>query len=131
MFTQTYSMFSNEYIPADRLTLAVIRKIFEAEALKVAKPEDFMGIFQIFHSIYPECGPDLPKAVLHRCVQPRGLELAAPQFCIMWTSTRQDLTAKNWIPNNIVPLLSMSEAVPDVIILDELDMTEEMQYSVM
>lgn len=138
---QTYSMFSNEYIPGDRLTLAVIRKIFEAEALKVAKPKDFMGIFQIFalssvlnsqvHSIYQECGPNLPKAVLHRCVQPRELELAAPQFCIMWTSTRQDLTAKNWIPNNFVPLLSMSEAVPDVIILDELDMAEEMQYSVM
>ncbi|CAC5392134.1 unnamed protein product [Mytilus coruscus] len=69
--------------------------------------------------------------IFFRCIEPRELELSAPQFFIMWTSTRQDLTAKKWIPYHIVPLLSMSEAVPDVIISDELDMVEQMQYSVM
>ena len=68
---KTYAMFSNEYTPGDRLTDAVIRRIFEAESLNIRKHGEFMGIWQMFalssilktrlYSIYPECGPDVAK----------------------------------------------------------------------
>ena len=37
----------------------------------------------------------------------------------MWTSSRDDMTLENWVPNHFVPLLPLND-IPDIVIVDEM-----------
>lgn len=112
---QSYSMFSDEYTPGQRLTKTAIQSIYEAEALKVVEDNAFMGIWQLFCaasvvgvtlvSIYPNLGDRLPKLLLNRNILPRKHRTYQSEMLILWTSTREDLEERNWIPNHFVPIL--------------------------
>lgn len=111
----SYSMFSDEYTPGQRLTKTAIQSIYEAEALKVVEDNAFMGIWQLFCaasvvgvtlvSIYPNLGDRLPKLLLNRNILPRKHRTYQSEMLILWTSTREDLEERNWIPNHFVPIL--------------------------
>lgn len=61
------------------------------------------------YSVYPELGNPIVRQHLHR-TQPR-LQSLQTTVHIMWTSTRNDMLDKNWVPNHFVPLLPI--APPD------------------
>ena len=87
-----------------------------------------MGIWQIFalasvlkrpvFSAYPCLGNPTVRADLHRLVLPRldpnisttlaldahdDKEVHQTPLVVMWTSTRNDMTNQNWVPNHFVP----------------------------
>ncbi|VDI57764.1 Hypothetical predicted protein [Mytilus galloprovincialis] len=93
-----------------------------------------MGIWQIFalssvingriFSVYQDCDPIVPQKVLHRLIIPRiemepnaGTTISNEVY-VKWTSTRNDMTTENWVPNYFVPLIN-AELEADEIILDE------------
>ena len=73
-----------------------------------------MGIWQLFalasalerpiYSIYPKHGNQSVRKDLNRLILPR-VEKHKTIVFIMWTSTRFDMTERNWIPNHFVPAL--------------------------
>ncbi|XP_052073589.1 uncharacterized protein LOC127711546 isoform X2 [Mytilus californianus] len=115
---KSYTMFSEQYTAGDKITNAVINRVYQAEALEAVKSGNFMGIWQLFalssclnsviDSIYPKMGYCLPKLTLHREILPRANIVQMDnqaKFVVMWSSTRTDMTRENWIPNHFVPLI--------------------------
>lgn len=109
---KTYAMFSEHFIPGTRL---VPRTIFKKEVMDACKDKAFMGIWHIFalssvlqcqlFSMYPQLGSELYITTLNRLIIPR-LDGGSGIGNIMWSSTRQDMTAINWIPNHFVPVVN-------------------------
>jgi hypothetical protein len=116
-----YTQFSNHYVAGDRITDTVSRRIFEAEAMAVAKPKEYMGIWQLFAvasvlgcklvSKYPNLGSQILKTGLHREILPRDM-LEESTITIMWSSTRNDMNYRNWIPNHFVAELPLDDMTP-------------------
>ncbi|CAG2232244.1 unnamed protein product [Mytilus edulis] len=112
--SKTYAMYSDEYIPNERLSLRKVEMVYKQEVMKITKNRSYMGIWQLFSlssilcrplfSVYPMLGNPNVRNDLHRLILPRqniGLETAY----VMWTSTRTDMNEKNWVPNHFVAAL--------------------------
>ncbi|XP_060573349.1 LOW QUALITY PROTEIN: uncharacterized protein LOC132731228 [Ruditapes philippinarum] len=109
---KTYAMFSEHYIPGTRL---VPRTIFKKEVMEACKDKTYMGIWHIFalssvlhcqlFSMYPQLGSELYSTTLNRLIIPKQDD-GSGIGNIMWSSTRQDMTASNWIPNHFVPVVN-------------------------
>ncbi|WAR07786.1 hypothetical protein MAR_017744 [Mya arenaria] len=130
---KSYTMFSDEYTPGDKITRSVARRIFEAEAMSVVKDGSYMGIWQLFCSasvagvkilsVYPDLGDRLPKLLLHRTIMPRVFRTYQSEILIMWASTREDLhpDGHNWIPNHFVPLMPQTGDSELLFDIDDVD----------
>ena len=113
----SYAMYSDLYTPGTKLTLEIIETIYQQEVMNVTKPKVYLGIWQIFAlssvlgrpllSVYPERGNPNVRSDLNRTIIPREEKYSEPA-AIMWTSTRDDMVERNWIPNHFVPLLLTS-----------------------
>lgn len=113
---KSFAMYSEEYLPAENNSLgrSEIKLIFEKEIMKITKKATYMGIWQLFalasalerpiYSIYPKHGNQSVRKDLNRLILPR-IEKHKTIVFIMWTSTRFDMTERNWIPNHFVPAL--------------------------
>ena len=124
----SFRMYSEEYLPGIQLNEKTIRTVFEHEVMKISKQKTYMGIWQIFalasvlkrpvFSAYPCLGNPTVRADLHRLVLPRldpnisttsaldahdDKEVHQTPLVVMWTSTRNDMTNQNWVPNHFVP----------------------------
>lgn len=107
-------MMSAHYTPRDKIKRTVTRSILREETKQVLKMNESMGIWHLFAlsdvlgcrivSVYPELGGKLPRMVLGRNISPLVKKNSTP-FVVMWTSTREDMTSENWIPDHFVPLL--------------------------
>ncbi|XP_070182136.1 uncharacterized protein [Littorina saxatilis] len=117
---KSFAMYSDEYLPGMSLDENTVKRIYEAEVIKIVKPKTFMGIWQVFalstvlqmpiFSAYPNCGNPFVRADLHRLVMPR-IDTANPPgepLIVMWTSTRVDMNMTHWIPNHFTPGLPYS-----------------------
>ena len=116
---RAYAMYSEEYIPGVRLDQETIRVIFEHEAMKMAKPRTYMGMWQMMalstvlqvplHSVYPNLGNPVVRSDLNRKVKPRvsAGSTSEDALGIIWTSTRQDMNNTHWVPNHFEPLFSL------------------------
>lgn len=112
---KTCAMFSEKYTPGDMITPAVIERIFEEETLSVIQRNVYMGIWQMFAlssvlgveviSVYPELGDMVPRQLLNIVISPNLYKSHQSELMIMWSTTREDMSDKNWIPNHFVPLL--------------------------
>ena len=76
-----------------------------------------------------------PRLLLNRIVLPReDIEPVVHEAHIMWTSTRNYMVAKHWIPNHVVPLIptQLQPGTDDVDnvaeILSEFNLTEIMGH---
>ena len=73
-----------------------------------------MGIWQLFGlvsvlgkkicSVYPQLGNPVVRNDLNRIIMPREMRFGE-QVYIMWTSTREDMVNRHWVPNHVVPVL--------------------------
>lgn len=107
---KTYAMFSQYYTPGHKVTTSVIRNIFRAETMAVAKRNIFMGVWQLFSlspvlhcklfSIYPNLGPPLCHLI-----QPLVNDHENYMAGIMWTSNIYDMVGQNWIPDHFFPVI--------------------------
>nr|XP_022298158.1 vertnin-like [Crassostrea virginica] len=76
-----FAQYSEEYDPSAQLTPLGIKRIYEAEQLKIIHNSCYMGIWQIFSlasvlqhrviSVYPSYGGQIVRQDLNRQVQPR------------------------------------------------------------
>ena len=137
---KTYCMFSEQYIPGTRTTRSTIVNVFEQEVMSICENQKFMGIWQIFalssllhcrlFSVYPDLGSALYRITLNRLVQPIENRHDNVLAGVVWTSTRNDMTGRNWIPNHFVPLIPVSKPI-DVEVVDLMfDDTDVMDTSV-
>lgn len=74
-----------------------------------------MGIWQMFalvsmlksnlYSMYPKLGTQKVREglIMHRGCEPKY------SVAIMWTSNRDDMNERHWIPNHFVPLIPLGE----------------------
>lgn len=110
---KSYAMYSEEYAPDEnnRLDQTKIKLIYEKETLKITKKATYMGIWQLFalatvlgrpiYSIYLQAGNQHVRKDLNRVILPQEQRETHTSY-IMWTSTRFDMTERNWIPNHFV-----------------------------
>ena len=127
----TFALFSDNYMPGDILSKSVISRIFEAEAIEATKLNSFMGIWQLFalssvlkcsiRSVYPQQGNLIPRLHLDRLILPREVE-STSCVTIMWTSTRKDMSEKNWTANHFVPILPVALPANEDL-ADDIDVT--------
>lgn len=108
---KSYAMYSEEYAPDEnnRLDQTKIKLIYEKETLKITKKATYMGIWQLFalatvlgrpiYSIYLQAGNQHVRKDLNRVILPQEQRETHTSY-IMWTSTRFDMTERNWIPNH-------------------------------
>ncbi|XP_064649611.1 uncharacterized protein LOC135501423 [Lineus longissimus] len=110
-----FASFSDIYT-GQVITKTVMTKIYRDEALKVAKPGSYCGIWQLFalasilqrpiFSVYPcHCNNEgVVRRNLHRLIIPRT-QAAAECAHILWTNNRDDVSYSNWNPNHFVVLV--------------------------
>ncbi|KAL5015984.1 hypothetical protein ScPMuIL_005573 [Solemya velum] len=94
---KAFTMYSELYVPGTRLDREVIETIYEHEALQIAKPRSYMGIWQLcglssvlqmpIYSVYPCLGDPVVRRDLHRLIEPRQ-KSNTDTAVVMWTSTR-------------------------------------------
>ena len=112
----TYCMFSDMYIPGSKLDKSKIKQTFIEEVKSVLKPNTYMGIWQIFalssilhkpvQSVYPQRGNPNVRKDLNRLIYPRSNDStgACTEIAfLMWTSTRNYMGRRHWVPNHFVP----------------------------
>lgn len=139
---KTYSMYSEQYVPGTRLTQSVINKVFENETMSVCPNESFCGIWQIcalssvlkckLVSIYPDLGNPMYKLTMNRSIVPRENINGDSAGFILWTTTRQDMTFSNWVPNHFVPLLNVSKPSAVVVCNDDtVDLLDSMDSTML
>lgn len=116
---KSYAMYSEEYAPDEnnRLDQTKIKLIYEKETLKITKKATYMGIWQLFalatvlgrsiYSIYLQAGNQHVRKNLKRDILPQEQRETHTSY-IMWTSTRFDMTERNWIPYHFVAALPIS-----------------------
>ncbi|CAG2254553.1 unnamed protein product [Mytilus edulis] len=115
-------MYSDEYIPNERLSLRKVEMVYQKEVMKITKNRSYMGIWQLFSlssilcrplfSVYPMLGNPNVRNDLHRLILPRqniGLETAY----VMWTTTRTDMNETNWVPNHFVAALKIENEISE------------------
>ncbi|VDI21188.1 Hypothetical predicted protein, partial [Mytilus galloprovincialis] len=120
--SKTYAMYSDEYIPNERLSLRKVEMVYQKEVMKITKNRSYMGIWQLFSlssilcrplfSVYPMLGNPNVRNDLHRLILPRqniGLETSY----VMWTTTRTDMNEKNWVPNHFVAALKIENEISE------------------
>ncbi len=116
-------MYSQEYVPGDKITPALTRRVLRAEILDVAKECAYCGIWQLLAvasvlvcpvmSVCPEKGNPPVRAHLNRLILPRVQDSNVQTVYVMWTSTRNlDMEVRNWIPNHFVPMMPISAVQP-------------------
>ncbi|CAG2206817.1 unnamed protein product [Mytilus edulis] len=74
--SKTYAMYSDEYIPNERLSLRKVEMVYQKEVMKITKNRSYMGIWQLFSlssilcrplfSVYPMLGNPNVHNDLHR-----------------------------------------------------------------
>ncbi|KAL5013419.1 hypothetical protein ScPMuIL_007689 [Solemya velum] len=116
---KAFTMYSELYVPGTRLDREVIETIYEHEALQIAKPRSYMGIWQLcglssvlqipIYSVYPCLGDPVVRRDLHRLIEPRQ-KSNTDTAVVMWTSTRTDMVDSNWLPNHFVPVLQIDRS---------------------
>jgi hypothetical protein len=112
------AQFSDEY-QGQKLDKPTVEKILQAEIHQVLKPKEYMGLWQLMAlasvlkqpitSVYPMRGNPSVRRDMHRVILPREalpLSKQAPA-CIMWTSARNDMNERNWVPNHFCLVLPM------------------------
>ena len=114
---KTYAFYSDEY-SNEALSDGQIERIYENEIVKITRNKSYMGIWHIFalssvlcrniFSVYPKLGNQNVRKDLHRLIKPREVICSETSY-IMWTTTRKDMTRKNWIPNHFVTLLPIDQ----------------------
>jgi hypothetical protein len=114
---KTYAFYSDEY-SNEALSDGQIERIYENEIVKITRNKSYMGIWHIFalssvlcrniFSVYPTLGNQNVRKDLHRLIKPREVICSETSY-IMWTTTRKDMTRKNWIPNHFVTLLPIDQ----------------------
>ena len=112
-----YAQFSDMYIPGQQLTTAIISNIYDNEVNSILQKGSHCGIWQLFalssllscsiFSVYPQMGYPGVRRDLHRVILPRERNTTSETCFIMWTSLRNDMVRKNWIPNHFVVLLPL------------------------
>jgi len=117
-----FAMYSPQFIAGRKLTPDVIKRIYEKEVIDISRPNTFMGIWQLFamafvlqcqlYCVYPKLGNPGVRADLNRMILPRVANTCEDVY-IMWTTTRQDMTAVHWVVNHCVPLFRVSENVAE------------------
>ncbi len=111
-----YTVYSEKYIAVSSET------IYQREVMSIVAPGSYMGIWQIFALatvlgrtivvFYPNRGHLRVTEDMNRLVQPR-VERCDTCLYIMWTTTRQDTTADNWVPNYFVHIVSLMTTEQD------------------
>jgi hypothetical protein len=107
--------FSGNYT-GNVLTEEEVQVVYRNELHQVMKPNEFMGLWQIFalasvlkhpiFSVYPEKGNRSVRQDLHRLILPRETIKSTPlPVFVMWTSAREDMTEEYWTPNHFVVIL--------------------------
>ncbi|CAG2231226.1 unnamed protein product [Mytilus edulis] len=120
--SKTYAMYSDEYIPNERLFLRKLEMVYQKEVMKITKNRSYMGIWQLFSlssilcrplfSVYPMLGNPNVRNELHRVILPSqniGLETSY----VMWTTTRTDINETNWVPNHFVAALKIENEISE------------------
>lgn len=136
---KTYCMFSEQYIPGTRTTRSTVVNVYEQEVMSICHDKAFMGIWQIFalssllhcrlFSVYPDLGSYLYRVTLNRLIPPIENRHDDVLASVVWTSTRNDMTKKNWVPHHFVPLIPVSKPV-DVEVVDMFEDTDVMDTTV-
>lgn len=138
---KTYCMFSEKYIPGTRTTRKAITKVFEEEVVAICVDKAYMGIWQLFavssvlhckiFSVYPALGSALYQMTMNRLIPPIDDRHKESLGCVVWTSTRNDMTARNWLPNHFVPLVPIENFRPThVEVIELFDDSDVMETSV-
>ena len=120
---KTYALYSDEFIPNQRLGQEQVEEIYEKEIMNITKDKSYMGIWQIFalssvlgtplFAAYPKLGNPVVRLDLHRLVEPREKKSTNTKY-LMWTTTRKDMHKTNWIPNHFLALLPADNTNHDV-----------------
>ena len=133
--SKTYTMFSEEYMYMNEVVTAqTTQRVFNQEAMHIRKLGSYMGIWQMFalstilkckiRSIYPSVGASLPRLLLDRTILPACNGTMA-EAKIMWSSTQQDMSEKNWIPNHFVPIFHVGPVTE----IDDFDFINDNSFS--
>ncbi|XP_052789160.1 uncharacterized protein LOC128223800 [Mya arenaria] len=129
-----FAMYSDKFMPGSQLSPSKIRSIYEQEVLDICQNSVYMGIWQLFglasvlgcnvQSVYPNLGNPHVREDLNRLIKPRGTE-TKERVHILWTTTRTDMLASNWVPNHFVPLLPISKHSDEVLFSDSEEEIDE------
>ena len=101
----------------ETVSITDIDEAIKNEILLIKDDESYMGLWEIavgadvlstsIQSVYPELGwqsfTDLNNRIIRPCQDSN-----CPLCRIMWTSTRQDMNPRHWMPNHVVPLMLLT-----------------------
>ena len=102
--------------PDQQLSPAEIEAVVEKEIVSVCQDKSYMGILEMsaaahllnaeICSVFPELGWDVGVQLNNRRIQPSPCPGSI--WHIMWSSSRTDMNAQNWVANHFSPLMRLA-----------------------
>ena len=114
LLTYCYAKRSDNFVPESVMNRKAAQDLFRKEVFNILEDCAYMGIWQLHSlanvlkcpilSVYPEKGDKEHQIMFRRLILP-FTDSALEPLSILWTSNRDDMVDRNWLPNHFVPLL--------------------------